>query len=134
MTLTEERILGHRAFWRLRPYEKKDTEKGPNKRKTSLRWKPPVKGAKKRALEHYCGGKPRCFWPGGCTVTELAMLQLHHINGDGKGHKERLRLVAGNYYVALELEGYPEGLKPLCANHHIMMHTKNGAYWNEYLF
>lgn len=150
-----EKILKHRAFWKERSrvpaytlrdlkndlksefeYEKRRVEKKHPKRKiravVSPR-KPPVKGAKKRAFEHYCGGEPKCFWPDGCDARDLPMLQLHHINGDGKDHRERLKYVAGNFYVALEIEGYPHGLKPLCANHHIMMHTKSGAYWEEYL-
>jgi hypothetical protein len=130
----EEKILKHRNFWKYHePIIKKGTEKERIRKTITRTLRPPIKGAKERVFKHYCDGEPRCFWPGGCDVKNITMLQLHHINGDGKQHKERLKNVAGNFYVALEIEGFPQGLKPLCANHHILIHTNNGAYWENFL-
>lgn len=56
-----------------------------------------------------------CAWPD-CTVTDIDMLSLDHINDNGAEHR---RQYAPGYGVYRELrrEGYPEGYQTLCHNH-----------------
>jgi len=45
-----------------------------------------------KVLTHYCGGAIRCMCPGCHTVSEF-FLQIDHIDGGGRYHKQ---LVAGS--------------------------------------
>ena len=77
------------------------------------------RNAKERAFDHYCNGLPCCAH---CGITDIRVLCLHHINGDGK---ERRKKYGGTLsYTKLENEGYPVGLLALCANCHLIIHSK----------
>lgn len=72
---------------------------------------------KREVLSHYCGGgEPRCK----CGVTDLEVLTIDHINGDGAEHRRRLGKGASfggsRFYFWLKLNGYPEGFQVLCFN------------------
>jgi hypothetical protein len=64
-------------------------------------------------LTHY-GSK--CSWPG-CDVTDLDMLQIDHVSGNGC--KQRKELGSGGRGVMLYIvnNNFPEGFRILCANH-----------------
>jgi hypothetical protein len=72
-----------------------------------------------RVLAHYSGkGTVQCAWEG-CTVCDLDMLSIDHVNNDGakdRGSSDRRR-TGSALYLALEKEGYPEGFQTLCHNH-----------------
>lgn len=78
--------------------------------------------AKKETLTHYGkSGKLQCCWKG-CTVCDVDMLTLDHVNNDGAkhilpGHKKRLTGVS--LYMWTRREGYPKGFQTLCGNHQL---------------
>lgn len=84
------------------------------------------KGLKIHVLTHYgVGGKLQCYWEG-CTVTDIDMLTLDHIENDGAEHRRgytKSGRGGGNVlYDHLIREGYPAGFQTLCANHNLKKH------------
>jgi len=61
------------------------------------------------ALIHYSEEPPKCST---CGITDLDVLCLDHINGDGYKDKKRKNNISYN----LRKEGYPTGFQVLCAN------------------
>lgn len=54
----------------------------------------------------------------GCTITDVDMLTLDHINNDGAEDRRKGRNLTGvQLYWRLKSEGYPEGFQTLCCNH-----------------
>lgn len=68
------------------------------------------------ALTHYGpNGSLGCCFPE-CSVTDLDMLSLDHVNDDGASHRREMS--AGNpIYRWVEETGFPEGFQTLCYNH-----------------
>lgn len=63
-------------------------------------------------------GGPVCV---GCGETEVAVLQIDHVNGDGNGHASKIgrgNIARGRakMYRWLKENGYPPGFRVLCAN------------------
>jgi hypothetical protein len=70
-------------------------------------------------LSHYGpDGKLQCAWPD-CTVTDVDMLSLDHINNDGaQDRKSGTRGGGGNKtYCRVRKQGFPDGFQTLCHNH-----------------
>jgi hypothetical protein len=70
-------------------------------------------------LSHYGPqGKLQCAWPD-CSVTDVDMLSLDHVNNDGASdRKNKSRGGGGNTtYRRVRAAGYPEGFQTLCHNH-----------------
>lgn len=53
-----------------------------------------------------------------CGIADMRVLELHHINGDGK-HKR-----ATSSYGRIVKDGFPDDLQLLCANCHKIAHSK----------
>ena len=53
-----------------------------------------------------------------CGETELAFLQIAHINNDGAKERKQAKEqgLAANIYSRLRKQGYPAGFQVLCAN------------------
>ncbi len=71
-----------------------------------------------QALRGY-GGKCIC-----CGEKDFNVLELDHVNGDGKSHRQELRNAFKIFQWAIE-NGFPERLQLLCANCH-MAKTRTG--------
>jgi hypothetical protein len=72
-----------------------------------------------RVLSHYgVNGVAKCAWED-CTVCDLDMLSIDHVNNDGAKDRDNSdRRRTGNaLYLFIEKEGYPEGFQTLCHNH-----------------
>jgi hypothetical protein len=69
---------------------------------------------KTRAIEHYTGGSMCCAH---CGIGDIRVLDLHHLNYDGKTHRK-----GSNIYRQVVQEGFPEGMRVLCANCHRIEH------------
>jgi hypothetical protein len=85
------------------------------------------KELKERVFAHYCNGAPGAIACSHCGFSDIRALQLHHINGDGAQDRKRLNLAhtqSTMFYRRVEKEGYPDGLAVLCANCHILSHSK----------
>lgn len=70
-------------------------------------------------LEHY-GNK--CNWRG-CSIDDLDMLQIDHINNDGHVDQKNGR-IGGNLYRYLINNNFPSGYRVLCANHNWKRYRK----------
>jgi len=71
---------------------------------------------RREVFEHYCGGEPHCQCPG-CNVTFLGFLQLDHVNGNGRAHRQEHRLGTGadQLWRWVRANGYPPEFQVLCA-------------------
>ena len=65
---------------------------------------------KQEAVDHY-GGKCSC-----CGESELAFLQLDHINNDGAEWRRKYQVQGNSLYGWLKRHGWPGGFQVLCAN------------------
>lgn len=72
---------------------------------------------KAEVLGHYGpGGRAECSWKG-CTVDDIDMLSLDHVDNDGAKDR-KLRGSGGiRIYLRVKREGYPGGYQTLCHNH-----------------
>jgi hypothetical protein len=67
--------------------------------------------------EHVLG----CCWEN-CTVTDIDMLSLDHINNDGAEHRRSLNIGAKGgekLYRWAKKESFPDGFQTLCMNHQL---------------
>jgi hypothetical protein len=73
---------------------------------------------KVEVLAHYgVNNTPNCVWPG-CTVDDVDMLSLDHINGGGTQHRKSGGCNGGViFYRKLRRAGYPDGYQTMCFNH-----------------
>lgn len=65
------------------------------------------------------GGVLRCCW-NGCTVDDIDMLTLDHVNNDGNKHKKegrKTRLSGRELYRWVKNNNYPDNFQTLCWNH-----------------
>jgi hypothetical protein len=87
---------------------------------------------------HYCeNGIVRCANPFNVhldIITDLDLLTLDHINGDGHSEEQRYgrRLGGRVFYRQLRKEGYPEGLQVLCWNCQAKKVVLNHEYSNGF--
>ncbi len=63
----------------------------------------------------------------GCKVTEPAILELDHINGDGNSHRETIGKNSAVLYKWLIDNNFPPIIQVLCANCHDAKHK--GVSW-----
>ena len=85
----------------------------------------PVYAAKRFAIKvevmkHYgVEGRSQCCFPG-CTVCDIDMLTLDHIDNNGAADR-KIRKNAGGvvWYAQLKRNKFPIGLQTLCANHNL---------------
>lgn len=57
-----------------------------------------------------------------CGESDLSLLTLHHVHGDGREHRRRIGMLPGdNFYLLLRKFGYPDGLQTLCKNCHLKL-------------
>ena len=53
-----------------------------------------------------------------CTVIDVDMLTLDHINDDGAADRKANKVMSGNsVYIHVRKAGYPVGFQTLCWNH-----------------
>lgn len=64
-----------------------------------------------RVLSYYSAGPPICAE---CGITDVAMLCLDHIMGDGAEHRKQLN--GKNIYTWIVENNYPVGFQVLCHN------------------
>jgi hypothetical protein len=74
---------------------------------------------------HYGGDPPRCAC---CEEANAMFLVLDHIHGGGKAHRKALLGLTRNgrprtsgFYRALVRDGFPAGIRVLCANCNMAM-------------
>lgn len=103
--------------WRKRLAQMEEKLKHPKRH--SVRVRKSGDKAKLEVLTHYGPeGRLGCCWEG-CTITDIDMLTLDHVNDDGYIDRA-LRGVRGGgkaAYFRFRKQGFPEGLQTLCANH-----------------
>lgn len=87
--------------------EHKDSLRKQQKR---YRWR-----VKVETLTHYAiDSKPKCIV---CGESDIQVLTIDHINGEGSSHRKRLNRHGGwEFYVWLRKQGYPVGYQVLCMN------------------
>jgi hypothetical protein len=69
---------------------------------------------KREVLTHYGkGGKLQCCWAD-CTVDDLDVLSLDHIEDDGAEHRKH---IGTRIYRWAKRHGFPPTLQTLCMNH-----------------
>ncbi len=91
---------------RLKPVERSRGIKTRDKRKFEV-------------LSHYSpDGILGCCWEG-CTITDIDMLSLDHVNDDGAEHRRSIKSKNTTSYIYrwVRANGYPEGFQTLCMNH-----------------
>jgi hypothetical protein len=61
-----------------------------------------------------------------CGISEIDVLQVHHINGGGNAHIKEICAVGNSskFYQWLYDNGFPPEFEVLCANCHILKHRK----------
>jgi len=65
---------------------------------------------------HYSGGTPLCAH---CSITDIDILSIDHINNDGAKHRKligQVRTAGASIYYWLKRNGYPKGFQVLCYN------------------
>ena len=73
---------------------------------------------KAKVLAHYSpNGVLGCSWEG-CSITDIDMLSLDHINNDGAKDRRDTNGASGDsLYRKAEQAGFPETFQTLCFNH-----------------
>ena len=62
-------------------------------------------------------GELKCSWPS-CSVYDVDMLSLDHIENNGAEERKRTGILGGyNLYVRLKAKDFPPGFQTLCCNH-----------------
>lgn len=70
-------------------------------------------------LSHYgLAGRLQCSWPD-CSVIDVDMLSLDHVNNDGAAERKNGNRGGGGVatYQRVKTAGFPEGYQTLCHNH-----------------
>ena len=68
-------------------------------------------------LAHYGKkGYPMCRWRG-CSVDDIDMLTLDHIENNGAEHRNSGGPGGSALYIRLHVRGYVDGYQTLCHNH-----------------
>ena len=70
-------------------------------------------------LAHYgLEGKVQCVWPE-CSITDVDMLSLDHVQNDGNIERclDPNNGAGCNLYRRLKVAGFPKGFQTLCHNH-----------------
>jgi len=83
---------------------------------------------RKKVLCFYSGGELKCK---DCGISDIRVLCLDHINGDGYIHR---KIVGGsvNVYVDLIARNFPEGFQVLCQNCNLIKKAENNENrWNR---
>lgn len=77
-------------------------------------------GVKREVLSYYGkAGQLCCCWRG-CSISDVDMLTLDHIENNGSEEREINRYIIGvRLYRILRRSGYPEGYQTLCSNHQL---------------
>ncbi len=68
---------------------------------------------KKEVFSHYSGGEPCCKR---CGITDLRILTMDHINGNGYQHRKEIKKRGSSFYCWTKKNGYPNDLQILCHN------------------
>jgi len=74
---------------------------------------------KLEVLAHYGpNGKLQCAWPD-CSVIDVDMLSLDHVNNDGAQDRQNGKRGGGGciFYERVRRMGFPSGFQTLCHNH-----------------
>jgi hypothetical protein len=72
---------------------------------------------KREVLTHYGRkGALRCCWRG-CTITDLDMLTLDHVNNDGAAHRKQIG--QRTLYRWVRKNNFPDGFQTLCGGHQL---------------
>jgi hypothetical protein len=86
-----------------------------------------VRKRKELVIEHYSHGTNKCMWEG-CDVTDMDMLTLDHIDGNGAEHRKEIGYSGTLYYGWLIKNNYPDGYQVLCFNHQRKKQILNHEY------
>ena len=105
----------------MRKYRKKHPEYGKDRQKSTYKDRLQVKT---EVLSHYGKRKKlQCRWRN-CTITDVDMLSLDHIDNNGAEHRRQLtggrkNRCGGSTYIYRTLKRlkYPAGFQTLCHNH-----------------
>ena len=67
-----------------------------------------------------------CCWEG-CTIIDIDMLTLDHVNNDGYKHKTKsgYKVTSKTLYFWARENSYPDNLQTLCANHQLKKRLEN---------
>ena len=67
-----------------------------------------------------------CCWEG-CTVIDVDMLSLDHVNNDGAEHRRTVgkNKTGEKMYRLVKTEGFPNGFQTLCMNHQTKKKLEN---------
>lgn len=69
---------------------------------------------KKESFSIYCNGSIHC---NKCSESDLDVLTIDHINGNGSIHRKTIRVRSGSgFYKWLKRNKYPDGFQVLCFN------------------
>lgn len=69
---------------------------------------------KLKVFLHYCDGQLRCK---NCNQSELSLLTIDHIDGDGNKHRKEVGIKTGySTYRWLKRNNFPDGFQVLCWN------------------
>ena len=78
---------------------------------------------KREVIKHYSNDTSKCRL---CSESDLTVLTIDHINGNGSTHRKEIKLTGGNYFYRwLKNAGYPEGYQILCFNCNLCKSDKN---------
>jgi len=105
-----------RAYAKTHPQQRTPEQKRAKQNKK-------VERRKLTVLTHYGPqGTLGCCWEG-CSVTNIDMLTLDHLNDDGAEQRRALgkgkRVSNNRVYAWIKSNNYPEGFQTLCANHQL---------------
>lgn len=74
-------------------------------------------------IEHYSNGTNKC---NGCGATDLRVLTIDHVNGDGSKHRKEIHTKGGRpFYSWLINNKYPDGFQVLCLNCQMIKRSDN---------
>ena len=75
-----------------------------------------------KIIDHYSEGKNNC---NNCGISDLRVLSIDHINGNGSTHREELRKKGTSLYRWIINNNYPSGFQILCMNCQFVKRTEN---------
>ena len=108
----KKQMAEHRQKWEQENPEQAKKMHLASTRESNLRLKLEV-------LAHYGpDGKLQCCWPD-CSVNDVDMLSLDHVNNDGAEDRRSKKRGPGgiNTYWRVRHDGYPAEFQTLCHNH-----------------
>lgn len=87
------------------------------------------KKQKIECLSHFSHGEPKCSYPG-CNITDIDVLTLDHINGNGSVMRREHKLSGNRIYAYLIKQNFPSSneYRVLCFNHNFKEAKRKGFF------